>query len=204
MRPDDAVAAGIESGAEFHSTMGVGDQATRTLDTKRTADETIGARVNVRAVLTGSDGVVKYDETVHNLVTDYGDDMVATRMVLDAVNIVTGMRLGNDSATAVAKNGAGAAMVTYISGSQEALDAIAGEATKGAGNGWRITFVCTWIAADVTDADIEEAVLTNETALTDVAGVAGNTVARVIFPSTIDKQAGDTLEVTWQVDFLGA
>ncbi len=184
--------------------MGVVDQVTTALDAKRSFSEAIGLKLNVRAKLTGPDGVVKYDERVDNLVTDYGDDMVATRMILDAINIATGMRLGNDSATAVSKAGAGAAIVTYISGSAEALDAPATEATKGAGLGWRITFVCTWDPGDVTDSDIEEAVLTNETAITDVAGVAGNTVARVIFPSTIDKGAADTLEVTWEADFLGA
>jgi len=160
-------------------------------------------RANVHAVLRGADGEIKLDEWGENLVTDYGDDFIATRMFDNAVNIVTGMRLGT-GVTAAAKNGAGAAIVTYISGSQEALDATATDATKGAGAGWRTTYVCTWIAGDVTNAAIAEIVLTNETALTDVAGAVGNTVARYVFGATIDKQAGDSLEVTWQIDVLGA
>lgn len=158
---------------------------------------------NVEVVVRGADGAVKYSECGNNLVTDYGDDMLATRTILDSVEIVTGMKLGT-GATAAAKSGAGASIVTYISGSNEALDAVAGEATKGAGLGWRTTYVCTWIAGDVTNAAIAEVVLTNETPLTDVTSATGDTVARYVFSSTIDKQAGDSLEVTWNIDFLGA
>ncbi len=122
----------------------------------------------------------------------------------DAIVIVTGMRLGNDSATAASKAGAGSNIVTYISGSQEALDAAATHSDKGSGLGYRATHICTWIAGDITDADIEETVLTDETPITDVAGASTNVVARFIFASTIDKQAGDSLEVTWHLDALGA
>jgi hypothetical protein len=163
----------------------------------------VGASGFVQARLFGPDGKLKQLEEGANLVTDYGDDMLATRTILDSINIVTGMRLGTGS-TAAAKSGAGAAIVTYISGSNEALDAVASEVTKGAGLGWRTTYVCTWIAGDITNSAIAEVVLTNETALTDVAGTAANTVARFVFGATIDKQAGDSLEVTWNVDLLGA
>ncbi len=170
----------------------------------RTTDK-IGARANVHVVLTGSDGVVKYDEWGENLVTDVGDGHIAKRVIEgDTEDIVTGMKLGNDSATPEAKNGAGAAMVEYISGSEEALDAPPTEATKGAGAGWRATFVVTWAAGDVTDADIEEVCLTNQTALADNTSAEADTIARFLFASTIDKQAGDSLEVTWQIDVLGA
>ncbi len=181
----------------------ISDQVSTRLGRSRGPDDAVGFGGWVTARLYGPDGSLKMLDEGQNLVTDYGDDMVATRMFDNAINIVTGMRLGT-GATAAAKNGAGAAIVTYESGSQEALDATATEATKGAGAGWRTTFVCTWIAGDVTEVALAEVVLTNETALTDVAGVVGNTVARYVFGATIDKQAGDSLEVTWQVDFLGA
>lgn len=181
----------------------VSDNVFATLNRGRKVEEKNQVRANVHAVLRGPDGKIKYEEWGENLVTDYGDEFLATRAYDDAVNIVTGMRLGT-GATAAAKNGAGAAIVTYISTSQEALDAAATDATKGAGLGWRTTYVCTWVAGDITNSAIAEVVLTNETPLTDVAGVAGNTVARFVFGSTIDKQAGDSLEVTWQIDILGA
>lgn len=157
----------------------------------------------VVARLYGPDGRLKQEERGRNLITDHGDEFFARRSIDDAINIVTGMRLGT-GATAAAKNGAGAAIVTYIAGSQEALDAVATHSDLGAGAGYRATYVCTWIAGDVTNSAIAEVVLTDETPITDVAGVAGNTVARFVFGATIDKQAGDSLEVTWNTDALGA
>lgn len=165
-----------------------------------------GLRVRgfVRAVLRGPDGQIKQIEEGYNLVTDNGDEEIATRVFSDAEDIITGMRLGNDSVTAESKAGAGANIVTYISGSQEALDSVATFSDLGSGLGGRAIHICTWDAGDVIDADIEETVLTSETPITDVAGAVGNVVARFIFASTIDKQAGDSLEVTWNLDFLGA
>ncbi len=166
--------------------------------------ESVGIRGEVVAILRGPDGYIKQIEFGNNLVTDNGDEEIATRIFDDTEDIVTGMRLGNDSATAAAKAGAGGNIVTYISGSQEALDSVATFSDKGAGLGGRAIHICTWAAGDITDADIEETVLTSETPITDVAGALGNVVARFIFASTIDKQAGDSLEVTWNVDILGA
>ncbi len=166
--------------------------------------ESVGIRGEVIAILRGPDGVIKQIEYGSNLVTDNGDEELATRIFDDTEDIVTGMRLGNDSATAVTKAGAGSNIVTYISGSQEALDSVATFTDLGSGLGGRATHICTWDAGDVTDADIEETVLTSETPITDVAGVSANVVARFIFASTIDKQAGDSLEVTWHLDVLGA
>lgn len=183
--------------------MGIGDSVSTVLSRNRQPLSRVGAKGFVQARLFGPDGKLKQLEEGANLVTDYGDDMLATRTILDSVEIVTGMRLGT-GATAAAKSGAGAAIVTYITTSEEALDAVASEATKGAGLGWRTTYVCTWIAGDITDGAIAEVVLTNETPITNVAGVAADTVARFVFGATIDKQAGDSLEVTWNIDLLGA
>ena len=169
----------------------------------RGTEEKIGMRANVHAVLTGPDGVVKYDEWGENLVTDVGDGSIAERLYDDTGLIVTGMKLGT-GATAAAKNGAGSGLVTYISGSNEALGAAATDATKGAGAGWRTTYICTWIAGDVTNSAIAEVALTDQTALADNTSAAADTWARFVFGSTIDKQAGDSLEVTWQIDILGA
>lgn len=189
--------------------MGIGDSVTALLGKvtskmhARPHKEKIDMRANVHAVLRDADGVIKHDEWGENLVTDVGDGSIAERLYDDTGLIVTGMKLGT-GATAVAKNGAGAGMVTYISGSQEALDAAATDATKGAGAGWRTTYVCTWIAGDVTNAAIAEVCLTDQTALADNTSAVADTWARYVFGATIDKQAGDSLEVTWQIDILGA
>ena len=169
----------------------------------RIAREHIGPVGTVTATLWSPDGRVKQRSIGRNLVTDHGDNWLAARAYDNTQDIVSGMRLGTGT-TAAAKSGAGAAIVTYITGSQQALDATATDATKGAGAGWRTTYIATWIAGDVTNAAIAEVVLTDETPLTDVAGTAANSVARYVFGATIDKQAGDSLEVTWQVDILGA
>ncbi len=161
----------------------------------------------VNVLLTGPDDhgieIVKYHELGMNLVTDHGDEHIGERIALDTQDIVTGMRLGTN-ATAASKAGAGSFIGTYLSGSQEALDAVAVGSDLGGGVGWRQAHICTWIAGDITNAAIAEVCLTDETALTDVQGTAANTVAKFIFASTIDKQAGDSLEVTWNIDVLGA
>lgn len=171
------------------------------------AEQVLYNRARVRGLvevrLFGPNGALKHAEAGYNLVTDYGDEHIATRIFDDAQDIVTGMRLGTGS-TAAAKSGAGAAIGTYISGSNEALDSAATASDLGGGSGHRAIHVCTWVAGDVTNSAIAEVALTDETPLTDVAGAAGNTVARFVFGSTIDKQSGDSLEVTWNLDVLGA
>ncbi len=165
--------------------------------------EQVGVRANVLIELIGPDGTVKYREEAKNLVTDYGDQLMAERLYDDAAEIVTGMRLGTGT-TAASKAGAGGKIVTYISGSQELLDSAATDSDKGAGSGHRTIYICTWIAGDITNGAIAEAVLTNETALTDTAGVLIDTIARFKFGSTVDKTVDDLLRITWNIDHLGS
>ena len=187
------------------SKMGMGDSVDVALTRGRIQDSKLSIGGNVVVALYGPDGKLKYHEIGENLVTDYGDEHVGERMYDDTFDIVTGMRLGDQVAPAAAsKAGTGAAIQAYLTGSNEALDAVPIGVDKGTLLGWRVPHICTWIAGDITDPAISEVVLTDETPLTDVAGVVGDTVARFIFASTIDKQAGDSLVVTWNVDFLGA
>ena len=187
------------------SKMGMGDSVETAMSRVREAKSNVPIGGNVIVELFGPDGVLKYHEIGENLVTDYGDEHVGERMYLDAQDIVTGMRLGDQVAPAAAsKAGTGAAIQAYLTGSNEDLDAVPIGVDKGTLLGWRVPHICTWIAGDITDPAISEVVLSDETPLTDVAGVVGDTVARFIFASTIDKQAGDSLVVTWNVDFLGA
>ena len=165
--------------------------------------EKLRVRGMVQVRLIGPDGHLKYFEQGENLVTDHGDEHIGERIALDSQDIITGMRLGIGT-TAASKSGAGSFIVTYITTSQEALDAVAVGSDLGGGAGWRQAHICTWIAGDITNAAIAEVALTDETPLTDVAGVAANTVAKFIFAATIDKQVGDSLEVTWNLDVLGA
>ena len=187
------------------SKMGLGDSVDVALIRGRVQDSKLSIGGNVVVALYGPDGKLKYHEVGENLVTDYGDEHVGERMYDDTFDIVTGMRLGDQVAPAAAsKAGTGAAIQAYLTGSNEALDAVPVGVDKGTLLGWRVPHICTWVAGDITDPAISEVVLTDETPLTDVAGVVGDTVARFIFAATIDKQAGDSLVVTWNVDFLGA
>jgi hypothetical protein len=142
-------------------------------------------------------------EEVENLVTQVGDEYYGERAagIASPPDQVTGMRYGTGS-TAAAKTGAGAAIVTYTSGSNAA---IAGGFPTSALNGSsrRITWQSTWAAGVATATAIREIVLTNETPLTNVAGTAANTIARTVVTS-FDKGALDSLTVTWAHDLLGA
>jgi len=181
----------------------VTDKEIKVVDIQAMPPEKTRINDNVHVVLRNKDGKIKYEEWGSNLVTDVGDSIIAGRLYDDAVDIITGMKLGTGT-TAAAKNGTYSGMETYISGSQEALDAAATDATKGAGAGWRTTYVCTWVAGDVTNSAITEVCLTNQTALADNTSAAADTMARYLFVSAINKTAGDELEVTWQIDTLGA
>lgn len=152
---------------------------------------------------TATGPVIVEQQVIENLVTQVGDQYYGERAagIASPPAQVTGMRLGTGS-TAAAKTGAGAAIVTYLSGSSQAIEA--GYPTSALnGSARRIQWQAVWAAGDATDDAITEAVLTNEDPLTDAAGSAADTIARVVF-SAIDKGAGDTLTITWSHDLLGA
>lgn len=162
----------------------------------------MGIRGVVELVLRRADGTVER-QVVENLVTEVGDQYYGERAsgVASPPDQVTGMRLGTGT-TAAAKTGAGAAIVTYITGSSIAIDA--GFPTSALeGSSRRIQWQTTWAAGVATNTAITEAVITNETPLSDVAGAAADTISRVTF-TAVDKGADDTLTITWSHDLLGA
>lgn len=157
------------------------------------------------AILRGPDGKIKDTRTFANLITTVGDETYAKRgSGVSSPNAPTGMRLGTGT-TAVAKSGAGAAIVTYKSGTGLAFDgSFPTAAAIGGDTGWRITYRRTWAAGVGTDSALAEVVVTNESGPTDVAGTAANTVSRALLSPTVNKAAGDSLEVTWTHDFFDA
>jgi hypothetical protein len=79
--------------------------------------------------LTDGDGHLKSLSPFANLITDAGDLYTAQKVIVgiapaapSAPTAMSGMKLGTGT-TAVAKNGAGAALVTYLAGSNLAFDA---------------------------------------------------------------------------------
>jgi len=153
-------------------------------------------------------GDLKDERRGGNLITDAGDLYyagMAIALVTPAAPAqptkMTGMKLGTGS-TAVAKAGAGAALVTYISGSNNPFDATwPVTANLGAGLGVNGQYKTSWLAGDVTNAAITEAVICND-AGTDATSTAANTAHRIVF-TAINKAASDSLIITWNAKFLG-
>lgn len=140
---------------------------------------------------------------VPNLITQVGDQLIMERGtgIAGPPGQVTGMRLGT-GVTAPSKTGAGAAIVTYEAGSFKAIDG--GFPTSSLVVASRqIQWKTSWGAGVVNGSPLAEAVITNESPLTDVAGSAANTASRSLFgPMTLG--ALDTLSITWNWLGLGA
>ncbi|MGW4042959.1 hypothetical protein [Streptomyces sp. NPDC004721] len=158
----------------------------------------------VRVQLIASDGAVKIDQTQANLITQIGDQYILERAtgISSPPAQATGMRLGTGT-TATAKTGGGAALATYLSGSNKAFDATFPTSSLSAPNRV-ITWQTTWGAGVATTAsNITEAVIVNDTIATDSTATAANTLARVLLASPAPKAAGDTLTITWTWSMSG-
>jgi hypothetical protein len=156
------------------------------------------------------DGNVKHEETINNLITDAGDLYQATRIAagvnsngVSQPTLVTGMKLGTGTAAAT-KAGAGAALATYLTGSNRTFDATYPKVTNlGSGLGVNVEYKATWAAGTATSASINEVVIVNDAA-NNATSTDANTIARGVFGSTINKASGEALEVTWNHKQLGA
>lgn len=164
----------------------------------------------VTAQLFDAEGNLKAEYTFNNLITDAGDLYYASRSAAAVVPAapadatkVTGMKLGT-GVTAVSKAGAGSALVTYKTGTNVVFDATYPQVSNlGSGLGVQISYRTTFVAGVGTDAALAEIVIVNDAA-SNATSLAAATIARVLFPSTINKGASDTLAVTWNHKFLGA
>lgn len=156
------------------------------------------------------EGRLLHSEGFHNIVTTAGDEYYAKKGAVGvqpanpgAPTVASGMKLGSGGGTTPTKSGAQAALVTYIANSNNPFDATFPDFVDETGDtGWSIRYKTSWLAGDVTAADIDEVVLVNDAA-TDATSTAGNTYSRAIFTS-INKTAGDSLAITWKHLFLGA
>lgn len=157
-----------------------------------------------------SEGNLKLEYLINNLITDAGDlyyvaqgiSGVSPSLPADPTK-VSGMKLGT-GVTAVSKAGAGAALVTYKSGTNVAFDATYPQSLNlGSGLGVQAVYRSTFGAGVGTDAALAEVVIVNDAAV-NATSTAANTISRVLFPTTINKGASDTLAVTWNHKFLGA
>lgn len=159
--------------------------------------------------LLDADGAVKHQELFNNLITTAGDLYYATRAAAAVAPLasadatkVTGMKLGTGSTTP-AKSGGAAALGTYVSASNLVFAATYPTvAAIGSDVGYRLTYFVSWGPGVATNSALSEAVIVNDAAA-DATSVEANTIARVTFTG-INKLAGDTLQISWAHDFLGA
>jgi hypothetical protein len=154
------------------------------------------------------DGSTKAITPFANLITDVGDDYYAKKMIVgispaspSAPTAANGMKLGTGT-TAASKSGAGAAIVTYISGSNIAFDTSYPQtASLGAGLGVNAVYKTTWAAGTATNSAITEAALVTDQG-TNGAGGTSTTYHRGVFTAQ-NKTASDPLAVVWNVKALG-
>jgi hypothetical protein len=140
-----------------------------------------------------------------NLITDYGDLYYAgmaialvTPQAPAQPTKATGMQIGSGT-TAVAKAGAGGAMVTFLAG--QAFDATYPQTNNlGAGLGVEAVYKTTYAAGTGTGT-VNEATITNGAIGT--GSTVGNTIGRIL-TGAITKAAGDALAITWRHKMLGA
>lgn len=164
-------------------------------------NDTSGIKGEVTWTLTGPDGKIKAEGKTNNLVTAVGDQYYAARAALSTglPAQVTGFRLGAGS-TAPAKTGAGAAIVTYLAGSNKANDSGFPTAVAGV-----VTYKRTYAAGEATTAaPILEVALVNDTIATDATSTAANTISRALLTGIGSKGAADTLAITWAHTLLGS
>lgn len=147
------------------------------------------------------DGSVNWVEVVKNLITDIGDQYYAQRAVaavaptaLADATKVTCMKLGTGT-TAVAKNGAGAGIVTYVTGSNATFGSTSRTTNA-------IVYNASWAPGVATNAALGEIVIAVTNA--DSTSVAADCIARALISPTRNKQASDTLTAAWTHTFLGA
>jgi len=164
------------------------------------ADDKSSIRGEVTVELRDPQGNLKAREVVRNLVTNVGDQLYASRGAgLTTSDLPVGMKLGTGS-TAVAKSGAGAALATYLTDSDQEFDDTYPSCTGGV-----VTYKVSYAAGKATsasDAITEVVIYTDTTA--DATSAAADTISRALLSGIASKQAGDTLTVTWTHTLLGA
>jgi hypothetical protein len=138
----------------------------------------IKATGRLSVVLKDSDGNVKQDLDITNLVVNTGLDFIASRMKDVTDDAMSYMAIGTGTTAAAAGD-------TTL-GTE--LDRNALTSTTVTGN--EIAYVASWGAGDGTGA-VTEAGIFN-------AASAGDMLARTVF-SVVNKGANDTLSITWTI-----
>ena len=181
-------------------TSAIRDEVSWQMDRAREAASVVPILGYVVAEMYGPDGELKARVATNNLVTAVGDRLYASRGAgLTTSALPTGMKLGTGDEP-VTKTGAGAALETYLSGSNKAFDATFPSEAAGV-----VTYKRTYVAGEATTASpITEAVIVTETISNNDTSTAAETVSRVLLAGIGSKGANDVLVITWTHTLLGA
>ena len=167
-------------------------------------DDIVGLRGYGYWTLFDENGDLKDGGFFKNLVTQIGDQYYGERAsgIASPPAQITGMQLGTGT-TAVAKTGAGAAIVTLVASSLVAIDGSFPTSAL-SGSSRRIQWKTTWTAGVATANSIAEVAIGNQSTGTQTVMPVANTIARALLSPVVNKAAGDTLAITWNHDLLGA
>jgi hypothetical protein len=136
-------------------------------------------RGDVAIVLKDKDGNVKDSREIQNLVVSSGLTFICSRMAGTSAGVMSHMALGSGTTAASASQ----TDLVSILGSREALDSTSASSNT-------ITYVSSFEAGEGTGA-VTEAGIFN-------ASSSGTMLCRTVFP-VVNKQADDTMSVTWTI-----
>ena len=140
---------------------------------------TIRGDLNIKLFDENMQQTMNRDET--NLVVTAGLTFILSRMGGTSKGVMSHMGLGTSSTAAAA----GQTDLVALTGSRVALDSTTPSTTT-------ITYVATFGAGVSTGAITEAGIFNNGTAAT------GDMLCRTVFP-VVNKQAGDTMVITWTI-----
>ena len=138
-------------------------------------------RGDVALVLKDKDGNVKDSREIHNLVVSTGLTFICSRMAGTSAGVMSHMALGSGTTAA----SAGQTDLVSILGSREALDSTSASSNT-------ITYVSSFEAGEGTGAVTEAGVFNA------ASSSSGTMLCRTVFPA-VNKQADDTMSVTWTI-----
>jgi len=142
-------------------------------------NEDLKLRGDVAIVLKDKDGNVKDSREIHNLVVSSGLEFICSRMAGTSAGVMSHMALGSGTTAAAA----GQTDLVSILGSREALDSTSASSNT-------ITYVSSFEAGEGTGAVTEAGVFN--------ASSSGTMLCRTVF-AVVNKQADDTMSVTWTI-----
>ena len=163
----------------MHDSIGMNDELTVAMGRGREFGDRLLITGEVLLELFDEHGEIKDMQRVHNLVVDDGEEHIADQLDSSPGTAMSHMAIGTGSTAAAFGD---AALGTEVD--RNALTSRTSSANV-------VTYVGTWAAGDGTNAALREAGIFNNSS-------GGVMLARAVY-ANIDKQAADTLTITWTV-----